>query len=182
MRDHETAGTAIEASLTGHLVLSTLHTNSAPETVTRLIDMGLDPFSFADALIGVLAQRLARTLCKQCREQYTAKPSESEELGAAYGAEAFQELLLKQYGLPLKLWRAVGCNACGGSGYKGRIGVHELLTSNDALKRAIQRKAPVDELRRLALEGGMKTLLQDGIEKVLDGQTDLKQVLAVCTR
>jgi type II secretory ATPase GspE/PulE/Tfp pilus assembly ATPase PilB-like protein len=182
MRDHETAGTAIEASLTGHLVLSTLHTNSAPETVTRLIDMGLDPFSFADALLGVLAQRLARTLCKQCREQYTAKPSESEELAAAYGAEAFQDLLLKQYGLPLKLWRAVGCNACAGSGYKGRIGVHELLTSNDALKRAIQRKAPVDELRRLAIEGGMKTLLQDGIEKVLDGQTDLKQVLAVCSR
>ncbi|MFZ5889671.1 MAG: GspE/PulE family protein [Myxococcota bacterium] len=182
MRDHETAGTAIEASLTGHLVLSTLHTNSAPETVTRLIDMGLDPFSFADALLAILAQRLARTLCKQCREQYSAKPSESEELAMAYGPEAFSELVLKHYGSPLKLWRAVGCNACAGSGYKGRIGIHELLVSNDALKRAIQRKAPVDELRRLSVEGGMRTLLQDGIEKVLDGHTDLKQVLAVCNR
>ncbi len=182
MRDRETAETAIEASLTGHLVLSTLHTNSAPETVTRLIDMGLDPFSFADALLGVLAQRLARTLCKQCREQTPASVEEAEQLAAAYGAEAFQDRLRDDGGLPLRLWRAVGCSACGKTGYKGRIGIHELLVSSDELRRSIQRKAPVDDLRRIAVEGGMKTLLQDGIEKVLDGHTDLKQVLAVCSR
>jgi len=182
MRDAETAGTAIEASLTGHLVLSTLHTNSAPETVTRLIDMGLDPFSFADALLGVLAQRLARTLCKQCREQYSASENETAELAEAYGAEEFQELVRRNYSSPLKLWRAVGCNACANSGYKGRVGVHELLVSDDTIKRSIQRKASVDEIRDLACKAGMKTLLQDGIEKVLDGHTDLKQILAVCSR
>jgi type II secretory ATPase GspE/PulE/Tfp pilus assembly ATPase PilB-like protein len=182
MRDQETAGTAIEASLTGHLVVSTLHTNSAPETVTRLIDMGLDPFSFADALLGILAQRLARSLCKQCREQQLASDREVEELAEAYGADSFHELVRVNYSVPLKLWRAVGCSACGNSGYKGRIGIHELLVADDALKRAIQHKASVDDLRRIATEGGMKTLLQDGIEKVLEGQTDLKQVLAVCSR
>jgi type II secretory ATPase GspE/PulE/Tfp pilus assembly ATPase PilB-like protein len=182
MRDTETAGTAVEASLTGHLVLSTLHTNSAPETVTRLIDMGLDPFSFADALLGVLAQRLARSLCKQCREPYRASDEEVLELGSHYGREAFEELV--KYDLPggLKLWKPVGCDACGKSGYRGRLAVHELLVTNDDLKRSIQRKAPVDEIRKLAQMGGMTTLLQDGIEKVLVGQTDLKQILGVCSR
>ncbi len=180
MRDPETAATAIEASLTGHLVLSTLHTNSAPETVTRLVDMGLDPFSFADALQGVLAQRLARSLCKQCREPYPAKPNELEELAHAYGQAAFEQLLQRRDEPTVKLWRAVGCNACDKSGYKGRMGIHELLVTDDALRRAIQRSAPVDEIRTIAIAGGMTTLLQDGIEKVLLGGTDLKQVLAVC--
>lgn len=182
MRDHETASTAIEASLTGHLVLSTLHTNSAPETVTRLIDMGLDPFSFADALLGVLAQRLARALCKQCREQYRASDNELAELGDAYGRQGFEQLV--QYDLPagIKLYRPVGCEACGKSGYRGRVAIHELLATNDELKTAIQHKAPVGEIRDLACRGGMTTLLQDGIEKVLAGNTDLKQVLAVCAR
>jgi type II secretory ATPase GspE/PulE/Tfp pilus assembly ATPase PilB-like protein len=182
MRDEETAGTAIEASLTGHLVFSTLHTNSAPETVTRLIDMGLDPFSFADALLGVLAQRLARTLCRQCRQSYAAGEAEIVELRAAYGAERFDELAPKRRGKWLELWRAAGCSACGGTGYKGRTVVHELLVADDGLKLAIQKKAPVDEIRVIAAKGGMRTLLQDGIEKVLTGQTDLKQVLAVCSR
>jgi type II secretory ATPase GspE/PulE/Tfp pilus assembly ATPase PilB-like protein len=182
MRDEETAGTAIEASLTGHLVFSTLHTNSAPETVTRLIDMGLDPFSFADALLGVLAQRLARTLCKQCRQPYTADEAEVQELRTAYGAARFQELVQPREAGGLKLWRAAGCSACGGSGYKGRTALHELLVADDALKRAIQKKAPVDDIRAIAGNGGMQTLLQDGVEKVLSGQTDLKQVLAVCSR
>jgi type II secretory ATPase GspE/PulE/Tfp pilus assembly ATPase PilB-like protein len=182
MRDHETASTAIEASLTGHLVLSTLHTNSAPETVTRLIDMGLDPFSFADALLGVLAQRLARSLCKQCREQYRASDSELLELSQAYGKEAFEVLV--RYDLPsgIKLHKPIGCDACGKSGYRGRIAIHELLATDDALKIAIQRKAPVGEIRELACHNGMTTLLQDGIQKVLAGHTDLKQVLAVCSR
>jgi len=182
MRDTETASTAIEASLTGHLVFSTLHTNSAPETVTRLIDMGLDPFSFADALLGVLAQRLARSLCKQCRESYMIEEKELNELTELYGREAFLELV--RYDLPggLKLWKAVGCEACGKSGYKGRIALHELLLTNDAMKTAIQRKSPVGDIRELAKQGGMTTLLQDGIQKVLAGQTDLKQVMAVCSR
>jgi type II secretory ATPase GspE/PulE/Tfp pilus assembly ATPase PilB-like protein len=180
MRDQETASTAIEASLTGHLVLSTLHTNSAPETVTRLIDMGLDPFSFADALLGVIAQRLARGLCKQCREPYTASETELQDLALSYGPELFPELLQRQDTSELRLWRAVGCNACNKSGYKGRVAIHELLVTDAGLKSAIQRKAPVDEIRRRAIEGGMTTLLQDGVEKILLGQTDQKQVLAVC--
>jgi type II secretory ATPase GspE/PulE/Tfp pilus assembly ATPase PilB-like protein len=182
MRDVETAGTAIEASLTGHLVLSTLHTNSAAETVTRLMDMGLDPFSFSDALLAVLAQRLARSLCKQCREVYTASSTDMDELALTYGTEQFQELRRKQDSAELRLWRAVGCNHCNGSGYKGRLGIHELLVTDEGLKRAIQRRAPVDEIRGLAAKNGMTTLVQDGVEKVLLGNTDLKQVLAVCSR
>jgi type II secretory ATPase GspE/PulE/Tfp pilus assembly ATPase PilB-like protein len=181
MRDVETATTAVEASLTGHLVFSTLHTNSAPETVTRLVDMGLDPFSFADALLGVLAQRLARSLCKQCREQYSPPQSEVDELAQAYGP-AFTPLIEREHAYGLKLWRARGCNACGDSGYRGRIALHELLIGDDTIKLAIQKKAPVHEIRTLAVQAGMTTLLQDGVEKVLAGQTDLKQVLAVCSR
>jgi type II secretory ATPase GspE/PulE/Tfp pilus assembly ATPase PilB-like protein len=182
MRDAETAGTAIEASLTGHLVLSTLHTNSAPETVTRLIDMGLDPFSFADALLGVLAQRLARTLCKQCRDSYVVGEAELNELSELYGKEAFGELIRLDLGTDIKLWKAVGCETCGKSGYRGRIAVHELLVTNDSLKQAIQHKASVNDIRQLARDGGMTTLLQDGVAKVLAGHTDLKQVMAVCSR
>ena len=176
MRDLETAGTAVEASLTGHLVLSTLHTNSAPETVTRLIDMGLDPFSFADALLGVLAQRLARGLCKQCREQYRPSSAELDELSAAYGHEAFSALLIDEHPFGLKLWKCSGCAACGNTGYKGRVALHELLVGSDDLKRSIQKKAPIDDIRRVAADAGMVTLLQDGVRKVMEGLTDLKQV------
>ena len=180
MRDQETAATGIEASLTGHLVLSTLHTNSAPETVTRLIDMGLDPFSFADALLGVVAQRLARKLCGKCRTQAAATDEELETIGRAFSAAE-----LKKRGWvkgQLQLWHAGSCTACGDAGYKGRIGLHELLVNEDGMKRAIMRKAPIDEMRDLAVQGGMTTLLQDGIEKAVAGLTDLKQVLAVCSR
>ncbi len=182
MRDLETASTAIEASLTGHLVLSTLHTNSAPETVTRLIDMGLDPFSFADALLGVLAQRLARSLCKQCREAHVAHEDELNELSELYGKDLFAALTADALPSEIKLWKAVGCEACGQSGYRGRIAIHELLVANDALKYAIQHKASVHDIRQLSCQGGMTTLLQDGIAKILAGQTDLKQVIAVCSR
>ncbi|HEX2735839.1 MAG TPA: ATPase, T2SS/T4P/T4SS family [Polyangiaceae bacterium] len=181
MRDVETASTAVEASLTGHLVLSTLHTNSAPETITRLVDMGLDPFSFADALLGVLAQRLARTLCKQCRELYTPDAHELAELALAYGPR-LGELIERDHPYGVKLWRARGCNACSDTGYRGRIALHELLIGDDAIKLSIQKKSPVHEIRTLAVQAGMTTLLQDGIEKVLAGHTDLKQVLAVCSR
>jgi type II secretory ATPase GspE/PulE/Tfp pilus assembly ATPase PilB-like protein len=180
MRDKETASTGVEASLTGHLVLSTLHTNSAPETITRLVDMGLDPFSFADALLGVLAQRLARGLCKKCREQYPASKDEVAEIVAAAGEETAVALGVTKG--ELKLWRAPGCELCAKTGYKGRIALHELLVADDGIKRAIAKRLPVEEVRNLAMAGGMRTLLQDGVEKALAGKTDIKQVLAVCLR
>lgn len=179
MRDNETASMGIEASLTGHLVLSTLHTNSASETVTRLVDMGLDPFTFSDALLGVIAQRLARKLCPACRVEYDATPVEQHELAGLYGQEELDKAL---DGRPLRLFRAAGCPRCEGRGYKGRIGIHELLVNDDDLRLAIQRKAPGGEIRALATANGMRTLLQDGIEKCLSGHTDLRQVMAVCSR
>jgi type II secretory ATPase GspE/PulE/Tfp pilus assembly ATPase PilB-like protein len=179
MRDQETASVGIEASLTGHLVFSTLHTNSAPETVTRLVDMGLEPFTFSDALLGVLAQRLARRLCPVCKVEYAASSLEREELNVFFGRD---ELDLALDGRPLRLFRPSGCAQCEKRGYKGRLGVHELLVNDDRLRLAIQRKAPVVEMRELAVAGGMRTLLQDGIEKCLAGLTDMRQVLAVCNR
>jgi type II secretory ATPase GspE/PulE/Tfp pilus assembly ATPase PilB-like protein len=158
-----------------------LHTNSAPETITRLVDMGLEPFSFADALLGVLAQRLARSLCKQCRELQAPSEQELEELALGYGP-GFGQLLEREHPYGVKLWRARGCSACGDTGYRGRIALHELLIGDDAIKVAVQKKSPVNDIRTLAINGGMTTLLQDGIEKVLAGHTDLKQVLAVCSR
>jgi type II secretory ATPase GspE/PulE/Tfp pilus assembly ATPase PilB-like protein len=180
MRDAETAGTAVEASLTGHLVLSTLHTNSAPETVTRLLDMGLDPFSFADALAGVLAQRLARALCKHCKEPYDAPEEARAEIALALGEAAVATRPELAPGGTVRLWRAPGCAACGNSGYKGRVALHELMVTDPAIKRLVARHAPVDELREASMGGGMTTLLQDGIEKCLLGMTDMRQVLAVC--
>ncbi|MEJ7730420.1 MAG: ATPase, T2SS/T4P/T4SS family [Polyangiaceae bacterium] len=182
MRDKETAGTAVEASLTGHLVLSTLHTNSAPETITRLLDMGLDPFSFADALLGVIAQRLARRLCKTCREQYTASQDEQKQMEDAYGKEALARELALQPGQPLSLWHAPGCGDCGQSGYKGRVAIHELLVTDNEMRSLVARRPPIDELRGLAVAGGMHTLVQDGIEKAVAGQTDLKQVFGACSK
>jgi type II secretory ATPase GspE/PulE/Tfp pilus assembly ATPase PilB-like protein len=180
MRDKETAATGVEASLTGNLVFSTLHTNSAPETITRLVDMGLDPFTFADALLGVLAQRLARGLCKKCREEYQASSAETAELILAVGDEFAAKRGIVEGGL--RLWRSKGCDYCGKTGYKGRIAVHELLIADDDVKKAIARRASVEEIRDLSIKGGMTTLLQDGIEKALAGKTDVKQVLAVCMR
>jgi type II secretory ATPase GspE/PulE/Tfp pilus assembly ATPase PilB-like protein len=180
MRDKETASTGVEASLTGHLVLSTLHTNSAPETVTRLIDMGLDPFSFADALLGVLAQRLTRGLCKKCRQQYEATDAEVDEIVQAFGEEEAGRRGFARG--RVTLWRGAGCEVCGKTGYKGRLAVHELLVNDDSIKQAITKRAPVEDVRRFAVAGGMTTLLQDGIEKAIAGKTDLKQVLAVCLR
>jgi type II secretory ATPase GspE/PulE/Tfp pilus assembly ATPase PilB-like protein len=180
MRDKETASTGVEASLTGHLVFSTLHTNSAPETITRLVDMGLDPFSFADALLGVLAQRLARGICKKCREQYAPGSDEIEEIVQAFGEEGAIQRGVRRP--DFKLWRGAGCDLCGKTGLKGRLAVHELLVADEGIKRAIAAKAPVEEIRQLAVAGGMTTLLQDGIDKAIAGKTDLKQVLAVCLR
>jgi type II secretory ATPase GspE/PulE/Tfp pilus assembly ATPase PilB-like protein/GAF domain-containing protein len=177
MRDYETAHSGIEASLTGHLVFSTLHTNSAPETVTRLLDMGLDPLNFSDALIGVMAQRLVRTLCKECKEAYTPDGKEMEQLINAYGPEYFPELGVNE--ATLELYRPVGCEVCGGIGYRGRTGIHEVLVASERIKAAILERPAATRLQELAMQEGMRTLLQDGIGKVFRGQTDLQQVRTV---
>ena len=179
IRDEETAHMGIEASLTGHMVLSTLHTNTAPETVTRLIDMGMEPFSFSDALLGILSQRLARQLCGKCKVQYDATPDETDEFSRYIGADAVERATT---GGVFKLWRADGCVECEKTGYRGRLALHELLVNNDEIRAAIQRKATTGEIRDLAQQAGMQTLLQDGVAKCLQGHTDLKQVLAVCSR
>jgi type II secretory ATPase GspE/PulE/Tfp pilus assembly ATPase PilB-like protein len=194
IRDRETAQVAIEASLTGHLLLSTLHTNSAPETVTRLLDMGMDPFNFGDALLGVLAQRLVRRLCTHCRAGHEATPEEEEELlqdwlHAAQGAEGTPSarVLATEWrqrfgdaanGGRLQLYRPVGCPKCDGTGWRGRAGIHELMTVSRALRQMIQTGARADELLRQALAEGLRTLRQDGIEKVLAGVTTIEEVRA----
>ncbi|MDP2821261.1 MAG: ATPase, T2SS/T4P/T4SS family [Sulfuritalea sp.] len=199
MRDAETTGIGIEASLTGHLVFATLHTNSAPESIIRLLDMGMDPFNFSDALLGILAQRLAKRLCK-CKESYTPDADEvrlfmkeycselentdyfKKDMKAAYAAT--QERLLKDYGKDghFVFTRAKGCDTCGGSGYKGRVGLHELMIGTEPLKKLIQEHARVAQLFAQALQDGMLTLKMDGLEKALQGVTDLKQVRAVCIK
>jgi type II secretory ATPase GspE/PulE/Tfp pilus assembly ATPase PilB-like protein len=181
MRDKETADTGIEASLTGHLVLSTLHTNSAVETVTRLLDMGCDPFSFADAMLGVLAQRLARRICKDCKEQYVGTPEEYEELRQGYGPERWDKLGIKQDNT-FRLSRGKGCEVCNRTGYKGRVALHELLLGSDNIKRMVQQKARTEDMLHCAMDEGMTTLVQDGIQKVLLGQTSYKEVKAVAIK
>ncbi|HUH65865.1 MAG TPA: GspE/PulE family protein, partial [Syntrophales bacterium] len=181
MRDFETAKTGIEASLTGHLVFSTLHTNSAPETVVRLLDMGIDPLNFADSLLGILAQRLVRTLCTVCKEPYHPSIEEYEELVESYGREQFEKLNIP-FSDELTLYRPKGCEACVKTGYKGRMGIHELLMNTDAIKRLIQKHASVEEIRETATAEGMTTLLQDGLQKALKGVTDAKQVRRVCIK
>jgi type II secretory ATPase GspE/PulE/Tfp pilus assembly ATPase PilB-like protein len=180
MRDHETVSTGIEASLTGHLVLSTLHTNSAPETITRLLDMGMDPFNFADAILGVLAQRLVRTLCKDCRESYHPDKKEYDDLLRAYAGDF--DTLGFQYTDNLELYRASGCDKCNNTGYLGRTGIFELLDGTDEIKALIQGRAKMDEIRERAIRDGMTTLMQDGIKKVFLGKTDIRQVRKVCIK
>ncbi|MBW2217683.1 MAG: type II/IV secretion system protein, partial [Deltaproteobacteria bacterium] len=181
MRDHETVSTGIEASLTGHLVLSTLHTNSAPETITRLLDMGMDPFNFADALLGVLAQRLARTLCIRCKEKYHPTREEFDGLVRLYNGD-FHALGF-EYNDDFFLYRAKGCKECNNTGYRGRVGLFELLRGTDDMKLLIQNRAPIATLREQTVQNdGMTTLMQDGIRKVCLGLTDTKQVRSVCLR
>ena len=200
MRDKETMAIGIEASLTGHLVFATLHTNSAPESISRLLDMGMDPFNFADALLGILAQRLAKRLCRSCKVAYEPDPEEVRQLLDEYCAEltqttrwrenpqaavdAVHRQWLTRYasGGRFTLYRAPGCSACAGSGYQGRVALHELLVGSDLLKKQIQEHARVADLFATALDEGMHTLKMDGIEKVLAGITDLKQVRIVCIK
>ena len=181
MRDEETAHIGIEASLTGHLVFSTLHTNSAVETVTRLLDMGLDPFNFADALLGVLAQRLVRTLCSASKESYHPPEEAFHELRDAYRCQHLCHpggLLYAR--LSALSWH--GFPQCNNTGYKGRVGIHELLINTDETKRLIQTKSRTTDILQSAQRDGMTTLLQDGIQKALRGLTDFAQVKAVASK
>ena len=179
MRDNETAAIGVEASLTGHLVFSTLHTNSAPETITRLIDMDIDPFNFADALLCILAQRLVRTLCKKCKVAYHPSEEEFNALVEGYGKEYFPELGV-EYNDKLMLNKAKGCLACNQTGYKGRTGIHELLVGTKEIKEVIQQRSSVERIREQAIKDGMRTIYQDGIEKIFMGVADLKQIKMVC--
>jgi type II secretory ATPase GspE/PulE/Tfp pilus assembly ATPase PilB-like protein len=200
MRDKETTSTGIEASLTGHLVFATLHTNSAPESIIRLLDMGMDPFNFSDALLGILAQRLARRMCS-CKQAYTPDAAELTSFLREYceelmntqrfkvdpkGAmEGVYKEWVKQYGNDkgqLQFYKPVGCDKCGGSGMKGRCGLHELLIATDKLKKLIQEHARVAEMLAQCLEDGMRTLKQDGMEKCLLGITHIKEVRSVCIK
>jgi type II secretory ATPase GspE/PulE/Tfp pilus assembly ATPase PilB-like protein len=180
MRDPETAKIAIEASLTGHLVFSTLHTNSAPETVVRLIEMGMDPYNFSDALLGILAQRLARKLCEHCKKPYHPNREEYDELVHGYGKEWFTAHSMTDYIPELSFMQKEGCEKCGGTGYKGRIAFHELLIGTKTVKDAIKKNTGVEQLRSLAIEEGMRTLRMDGIIKIFRGITDYEQVNKVC--
>lgn len=201
MRDKETTAIGIEASLTGHLVFATLHTNSAPESIVRLLDMGMDPFNFADAVLGVLAQRLAKRLCSKCKKSHAATKDEVKALLGEYCVElenmeswkkdpkgSYEEIYReweKDFAddeSQFTLYSAVGCDTCGGTGYKGRVGLHELLLGSDPVKKHIQEHARVAEVLATALSEGMRTLKQDGIEKVLQGITDIHQVRAVCIK
>ena len=181
MRDKETAEIGIEASLTGHLVMSTLHTNSAVETVTRLLDMGCDSFSFADAMLGVLAQRLTRRICKDCKEQYVGTAVEYEEIRQGYGPEHWDKLGIPQDNT-FRLARGKGCETCNRTGFKGRVALHELLLGSDRLKRMIQTKTRTEEMLQAAIEEGMTTLMQDGVQKALLGQTTFKDVKSVAIK
>lgn len=181
MRDFETAKTGVEASLTGHLVFSTLHTNSAPETIVRLLDMGIDPLNFADSLLGILAQRLVRTLCKKCKEAYRPAGREFDEIVENYGREQFAALNIPA-AEAVTLYRPKGCDLCDKSGYRGRMGIHELLINTDEMKLLVQKHETVETMRDVACGQGMTTLLQDGIMKVLQGLTDFTQVRRVCIK
>jgi general secretion pathway protein E len=169
MRDLETARICIQSALTGHLVLSTLHTNDAPSSITRLLEMGVEDYLLTSTLNAVLAQRLVRMLCTECREPYQPLPEMLRELrldGLAGDA-------------PVTLYRAKGCSACNGSGYHGRIAIIEVLTLSDAIRRLILQHADAGSLRQAAREEGMLSMYEDGCLKALDGTTNIEEVLRV---
>jgi type II secretory ATPase GspE/PulE/Tfp pilus assembly ATPase PilB-like protein len=194
MRDQETAKIALEASMTGHLVLSTLHTNSASETTARLIDLEVDPFNLGDALIMILAQRLTRCLCSHCAEKVLLSPTEIDDLTSEYYYSAHKrmpslaerELIVHNWkkhlthGADLALWKAQGCEQCGMTGYKGRMALFELLEATPEIRELVIHRAPASEYQRIAVAQGMRTLKQDGIEKALRGWTDMAEVRGAC--
>jgi len=164
VRDKETADVCIQAALTGHLVLSTLHTNDAPSALTRLMDMGVEPFLISSSLIGVLAQRLVRVICDKCKEE-TLPP-----------APVLKSLGMKEEG---KFYRGKGCSKCNGSGYVGRMGIFELMVIDEAIRKMIDKKTSSDEIKKRALQNGMRTLRDDGLNKVRQGLTTLEEILRV---
>lgn len=168
IRDRETATISVEASLTGHLVLSTLHTNDAPSAITRLIEIGVEPYLVGTALNAVVAQRLARRLCMRCRERYTPEPEVIEAVGLAPPEDG-----------DLVLYRAVGCTFCSGTGYRGRVALHEVMTLSPEIERLAVLRSPSAEVRKAALDEGMVPLREDGFGKVLEGITTLEEVLRV---
>jgi type IV pilus assembly protein PilB len=169
IRDHETAQIAIEAALTGHLVLSTLHTNDAPSAINRLIEMGIEPFLVGSALDCVLAQRLARRLCPKCKEAY--QPSRDSLVANRFPWPEEAEVPT--------LYRAVGCGACSKTGYKGRLALHEVMTVSEDIERLAVDRASADAIGRIAQDQGMTTLRNDGLEKVLLGHTSIEEILRV---
>ena len=181
MRDYETASIAVEASLTGHLVFSTLHTNSAPETVTRLLDMGLNTLNFSDAFLCVLAQRLIRRLCLACRKAYHPSREAYDEIVNDYGMEHFEGTGI-EYSDALRLYAPVGCDECSQTGYKGRMVIHELMEGTPRIKQMIKERANLEDLLSQAMKEGMTTLKQDGIVKVFRGLTDISEVRRVCIK
>jgi len=169
IRDLETAEIAIQASLTGHLVFSTVHTNDAPGAVTRLVDMGVEPFLVASSLIAILAQRLVRTLCTQCQEAVKPTPEEWTKLMLRDGLER----------LPPRVMRAVGCPRCFKTGYYGRLGIYELLVMEDDVRQLVLKNVDANSIKRVAVAKGMQTLRDDGAEKIIRGRTTLEEVLRV---
>src|SRR6185437_4202635 len=169
IRDRATAQLAVEAALSGHLVLSTLHTNDAPSAVTRLVEMGVEPFLVGSSLDAVLAQRLARKLCEWCKEAY--EPTEKELLGATWPFEAF--------GMPDKFWRPIGCRSCAQTGYRGRLAVNEVMPVSEEIERLAVQRASASEIARVAIAEGMVALRDDGLRKTADGLTSLEEVLRV---
>jgi type II secretory ATPase GspE/PulE/Tfp pilus assembly ATPase PilB-like protein len=188
MRDAETTKMGIEASLTGHLVFSTLHTNSAAESIIRLLELGMDPFNFADALIGILSQRLARMLCRHCKKAHAASETEIATLAHEYcletaldpAAVAEQWRATHAHDGQIMLYEPVGCDKCS-NGYKGRLGVYELLVATPALKDVIRSRGSAPQVAEAAQKSGMRMLRQDAIDKVLDGVFDLTQAKTVST-
>jgi type IV pilus assembly protein PilB len=169
IRDHETAQIAVEAALTGHLVLSTLHTNDAPSAVTRLVEMGIEPFLVGSALDAVLAQRLCRSLCLRCREAYEPTGQELRDIRFPWAE-----------GDPLPtLYRPAGCTACAGTGYRGRLALHEVMTVTEEIERLAVARASTDEINRAAQAHGMASLREDGWLKVTQGRTSIEEVLRV---
>jgi type II secretory ATPase GspE/PulE/Tfp pilus assembly ATPase PilB-like protein len=180
MRDRETAKTAIEASLTGHLVFSTLHTNNAPETLVRIIEMGMDPISFSEAIAMVIAQRLVRLLCNKCKKEYIPGEEDFELLQKTYGSDWFKNHGLAKIYKNNNLKKNVGCKDCDQVGYRDRKAIFEMLEVTDQIKQGIKDRASTDELTKMAMENSMRTLRMDGVEKILQGVTDLDEVLRVC--
>jgi len=168
IRDQETAELAVQAALTGHLVFSTLHTNDAPTSFNRLIDMGVEPFLITSSILGIIAQRLMRRVCEQCKEPYTATKANLEGLG-----------LGDKVGQDIKFYQGKGCALCSQTGYKGRVGIYEVLKTSPKIQELVLHKATADEVRKVAVEEGMKTLRQLAIEKLLAGMTTIEEVIRV---